>query len=369
MKENNILVINPGSTTTKIAVYKNQEELFQKKIDHAQDSEFQKKYKGPHNIFDQFEDRSQKIEEVLEANGINHLDAVVGRGGMLPSVKKSGTYSVNSKMLEDLETRALANHASNLGIPLAKKLAEAFNIPDKAFTVDPVTTDEILDKYKYTGIKEIKRYAGWHCLNQKAVSRRYAESINKNYEDLNLIVAHLGGGSSFGAHKKGRTVNVINALSGEGTPTPERSGSIPAQSLTELCFSGKYTKEEILHFIAGGGGLASLLGTKDVYGLRQQYEKGTLLQESLDILDFIITGFSQNVLSMKPCLELKENEKVDQIIITGGLAHWPLVTDKIKKETSLITQGVTVYPGEFELEALRDGTLRIINGEEKAKEY
>lgn len=358
-----ILVINPGSTTTKIAVYEDQQEVFQHKIDHAQDSDFQEKFKGPHNIFNQFEHRAKNIEEILKKNNINQLDAIVGRGGMVPPVT-SGTYEINDKMLNDLQNNPQANHASNLGAPLAKKVAQAFNISQKAFIVDPVTTDEILSKHKITGIPDIKRYAGWHALNQKAVSREYATSINKKYEDLNLIVAHLGGGASFGAHKHGKTVNVLNALSGEGPFTPERSGAIPAQSLIELCFSEKYTKEQLLHFIAGGGGLSALLKTKDVFGLRQNYE--SLPQETIDVIDEMITGFSRSICSLIPDLE---GEKIDQILITGGLAQWPLITDKIKKDVSHLNIGVTVIPGEKELEALRDGTLRVLNGQEQAKEY
>lgn len=358
-----ILVINPGSTTTKLAVYQDQQEIFQYKVDHAQDQDFQQKFKGPHNIFNQFEHRANNIIEILKQNKIEQLDAVVGRGGMMPPIT-SGTYQINDKMLDDLKNHSQANHASNLGAPLAKKIAQDFNIPDKAFIVDPVTTDEILPKHKITGISEVKRYAAWHALNQKAVSREYAKSINKKYEDLNLIVAHLGGGASFGAHKHGKAVNVLNALSGEGAFTPERSGAIPAQNIIELCFSNKYTKEELIYLIAGGGGLASLLNTKDVFGLRQNYD--SLSKEQLNTLDEMITGFSRSICSLIPDLE---GEKIDQILITGGLAHWPLITDKIKKDLSHLDIGVTVIPGEFELEALRDGTLRVLNGQETAKEY
>jgi len=358
-----ILVINPGSTTTKLAVYEDQQEIFQYKVDHAQDQEFQQKFKGPHNIFNQFEHRAKNIEEILKQNNINQLDAVVGRGGMMPPIT-SGTYQINDKMLDDLKNHSQANHASNLGAPLAKKIAQDFNISDKAFIVDPVTTDEILPKHKITGILEVRRYAAWHALNQKAVSREFAKSINKKYEDLNLIVAHLGGGASFGAHKHGLTVNVLNALSGEGAFTPERSGAIPAQNIIELCFSKKYTKEQMIYLIAGGGGLASLLNTKDVFGLRQNYD--SLSQNQIDTLDEMITGFSRSICSLIPDLE---GEKIDQILITGGLAQWPLITDKIKKDLSHLNIGITVIPGEFELEALRDGTLRVLNGKEIAKEY
>ena len=358
-----ILVINPGSTTTKLAFYEDQNLVFEHKIDHAQDQEFQQKFSKPGNIFNQFEHRAKDIEKVLKDNQITQLDGVVGRGGMLPSIP-SGTYAINDKMLDDLKNRPLANHASNLGAPLAKAVATAFGVGENAFIVDPVTTDEIEDKHKITGIPEIKRYAGWHALNQKAVARRYAESIGKKYEELNLIVAHMGGGASFGAHKKGRTVNVVNALSGEGPITPERCGFIPAQGLVELCFSGKYTQEEIMHKILGGGGLFALLGTKDLKDLEIKYP--TLDKAQKDVVDEMLAGFSRYICSVIPDFE---GEQIDQIIITGGVSRWPLVPESIKRDLAALNIGITVYPGEFELEALRDGAIRVISGTEKSKEY
>jgi butyrate kinase len=267
-------------------------------------------------------------------------------------------------MIDDLYHHPVANHASNLGAPLALKVAKKFKIIDKAFIVDPVTTDEIEAKHKITGIPGIIRYAGWHALNQKAVSREYAISINKKYEDLNLIVAHLGGGASFGAHKKGKAINVLNALSGEGPFTPERSGAIPAQGLIELCFSGKCTKEEALHLIAGGGGLYAHLGTKDLIELENKYP--TLDQKQKDVVDEMIAGISRSICSLIPDFE---GEKVDQILITGGIARSNLVIDKVKQDLVATNIGISVYPGEQELEALRDGVIRVLTGEEKAKEY
>jgi butyrate kinase len=357
------LIINPGSTTTKLAVFEDKNLIFEDKIDQAKDAEFQQKFSRPGNVLDQFEDRSKAIEKILKEKNIIHLDGVVGRGGMLPSVP-SGTYTINDKMIDDLKNRPLANHASNLGAPIAQKIAKDFNIPNKAFIVDPVTTDEIEPKKKITGIAEIKRYAGWHALNQKAVSREYATSIGKKYEDLNLIVAHFGGGSSFGAHKHGKTINVINAIPGEGPFTPERSGYLPSQQLVELCFSGKLTQEEILHKILGGGGLFSLLNTKSVYDLRENYDH--LDKFTKNVVDEMITGFARYICHLIPDFE---GEIIDQIIITGGIAHWPLISDRIKRDLGQVNIGITTIPGEKELEALRDGALRILNKEEKAKIY
>lgn len=358
-----ILVINPGSTSTKIAVFEDTETIFESKIDHTKDKEFQEKFSKPGNVFNQFDYRFKCISEALKENGITNLDAIVSRGGMLPPVT-SGTYTINAKMIDDLKNRPQANHASNIGAPIALKLAEKFNITDKAFIVDPVTTDEIELKHKVTGIPEIKRYAGWHALNQKAVSRKYAESIGKKYEDLNLIVAHLGGGFSFGAHKKGRTINVTNALAGEGPMSPERAGQIPAQGLIELCFSGKYTKEEVMNKILGGGGIFAHLGTKDTMELEKKY--ATMNDQDKDVVDEMIAGVSRSICALIPDFE---GEDIDQIILTGGVAYWKLLTDKVKQDVFATKIGVSVYPGEKELEALRDAGIRVLTHEENPKEY
>ena len=357
-----ILVINPGSTSTKIAVFEDKEIIFELKLDHTKDKEFQENFSKPGNVMDQYDYRFRCVAEALKENDITQLDAIVGRGGMLPPVT-SGTYLINEKMIDDLQNRPQANHASNLGAPIAFELAKKFNIT-QSFIVDPVTTDEIELKHKVTGIPGIQRYAGWHALNQKAVSRKYAESIGKKYEDLNLIVAHLGGGFSFGAHKKGITINVTNALAGEGPMSPERSGQVPAQGLIDLCFSGKYTKEEVMNKVLGGGGLFAHLGTKDVQELEKKYD--TLNKQDKDVVDEMIAGVSRSICSMIPDFE---GEEIDQIILTGGVAYWKLLTDKIKQDVFATKIGVTVYPGEKELEALRDAAIRILTQEENAKEY
>lgn len=358
-----ILVINPGSTTTKIAIFENQNLIFEQKIDHAKDKDFQKKFSRPGNVLDQFKHRLKDIESVLKKNKINQLDAIVGRGGMLPPIP-SGTYQINDKMIDDLKNRPMANHASNLGAPLAKQIAKNYKIENKAFIVDPVTTDEIDSKYKLTGIPEIKRYAGWHALNQKAVCREYAQSIGKNYEDLNLIVAHLGGGASFGSHKKGQTINVTNALSGEGPLTPERSGAIPAQDLIKLCFSKKYSQEELLHKVLGGGGIFAHLKTKDLKQLEIDYPN--LYKDKKDVVDAMLSGFSKHICS---AISDFEGEPIDQILITGGVARWPLVIETIKRDCKNLNIGISIFPGEFELEALRDGAIRVLNNQEQVKNY
>lgn len=344
-----ILTINPGSTTTKIALFEDKETLFEHKFDHNLDNKTS------------LEDRLSLIFQFLEEKNITSLDAVIGRGGMLPPIS-SGTYEINQKMLDDLINRPQAQHASNLGAPLAKSIADKFQV--KSYIANPVTTDEIDPKHKITGFKEIKRYAAWHCLNQKAVAHEYAQNIGKNYQDLNLLIAHLGGGSSFAAHKKGKAVNVLNALSGEGPFTPERSGAIPAQSLIDLCFSGQFSKEDLHQKVAGSGGLASLLDTKDVFSLRQNYDN--LDQNTKDILDEMTYSISRAISSLIPDFD---GEKIDQILITGGIAQWPLITDKIKLLLENLNIGITLYPGEKELESLRDCVLRVLNEQECAKIY
>lgn len=345
----NILCLNPGSTTTKIALFNDSNKVFEHKFDHNID------HKTAIN------DRLELIFNFLKEKNIDKLDAVIGRGGMLPPIT-SGTYEVSQKMLDDLINRPQAQHASNLGAPLAKSLADQFKV--KAYIADPVTTDEIISQHKLTGFKEIKRYAAWHCLNQKAVAHEYAQSIGKKYEDLNLIVAHIGGGSSFGAHKKGLTVNVINALSGEGPFTPERSGAIPAQNLIDLCFSGQFTPEELHRKVAGNGGLASLLDTKDVFALRQNYDN--LPDSTKEVLDEMIYGISRAICSIIPDFD---GEPIDQILITGGLAQWPLITDKIKDLTKHLNIGITLYPGEKEMESLASAVYRALTNIEKVKIY
>lgn len=358
-----ILVINPGSTSTKLALFSNETELWQTKLDHAADNEFQKKFAAENDIFSQFSYRLDLILGLLKEKKVTRLDAVVGRGGMMPPVT-SGTYLVTAKMIDDLKNHPLAQHASNLGAPLAAKIARHYRLSGHAFIVDPVTTDEMAEKHKITGVPGIKRYAAWHALNQKAVGRQYAADHHQDYQKLNLIIAHLGGGFSFGAHRQGRAINVYNALSGEGPFTPERAGALPAQNLIEMCFAGQQTKEELLRLVAGGGGLFALLGTKDLKKIEDDFPQMSPSQK--DIVDEMIAGISRSICSLIPDFE---GEKIDQIILTGGAVRWPVLVEKIKQDLFALNIGLSLYPGEKELEALRDGALRILRQTEKAKKY
>lgn len=252
-----LLIINPGSTSTKIGVYENESPVFVETIRHA--TEEIEKF---NSVVDQFEFRKDTILKVLKEKNfdIKDLNVVVGRGGLLKPIE-GGTYIVNERMLEDLRAEIRGQHASNLGALIANEIAKDLNIP--AYIVDPIVVDELDDVARISGIPEIERTSIFHALNQKAVAKRYAKEHGKKYEEVNVIVAHLGGGVSVGAHRKGRIVDVNNALDGEGPFSPERSGGVPVGDLVKLCYSGKYTYEEMKKKITGKGGFVAYLGTNN----------------------------------------------------------------------------------------------------------
>lgn len=351
-----LLIINPGSTSTKIAVYEDENPLLIETIRHS--TEEINKYPS---IFSQLDFRKDIIIEVLENKGImiSDLDAIVGRGGLLKPMV-SGTYSVNEVMLEDLKIGYQGQHASNLGGLLAKEISGSYNLP--SFIVDPVVVDELDEVARISGMPEINRMSIFHALNQKAVAKRYAREMGKPYEELNLIVAHLGGGVSVGAHQKGRIIDVNNALDGDGPFSPERAGSLPTGDLVKLCFSGKYTKEEILKKLCGKGGFVAYLGTNDAREVEEAAKKG---EEKASL---IFEAFCYQVgKSIGECSSVLKGN-VDAIILTGGIAYGKTVTDKISERTAWIAP-IVVYPGEDEMLALAQGGLRVLKGEEEAKEY
>ena len=351
-----LLIINPGSTSTKIAVYQDETPILIETLRHS--SEEINSYPS---IYSQLGFRKDIITRVLEEKGIalGEIDAIVGRGGLLKPMV-SGTYRVNEAMLEDLKIGYSGQHASNLGGLLAKELAAVNNVP--AFIVDPVVVDELQDIARLSGMPEIKRVSIFHALNQKAVAKRYAKEVGKAYEDLNIIVAHLGGGVSVGAHCKGRVVEVNNALDGEGPFSPERAGSLPTGALVKLCFSGEYTKEQILKKLCGQGGFVAYLGTNDVREVERAANEGN--EEAKLIFDAFCYQVAK---SIGECAAVLSGQ-VDTIILTGGIAYGKTITDKISESTSWIAP-ITIYPGEDEMLALAQGGLRVLNGEEEAKEY
>jgi butyrate kinase len=357
MENNRILVINPGSTSTKIAVYQNYTALFLKTIRHP--IEELNKFK---RIGDQFEFRRKIVIDELNGADID-LDSVtivIGRGGLLKPIE-SGVYEVNDIMIKDLMEGYLGEHASNLGGLIAHDIARKLTNA-KAYIADPVVVDELEDVARIAGHPKFKRYSIFHALNQKAVAKSYAHSHDKNYEELNLIVAHLGGGISVGAHSKGKVIDVNNAYDGEGPFSPERSGTVPAGQLAKLCFDGEYSLDEIRKMIVGEGGLVSYFGTNDAYKIELKAKAGD--KEAKLIQDAMSYQVGKAIGEMAAVLK----GNVDAIILTGGIANNSHVTNYVKSMIRFIAP-VIVYPGEDEMKALAQNALKIIKGEVKCKEY
>jgi butyrate kinase len=351
-----ILAINPGSTSTKIAIYDNEKEVFETTLRHS--NEEIDKYE---KITDQYDFRKEVILKALGENDINltKLSAVVGRGGLLKPIK-GGTYSVNELMIQDLIAAQMGEHASNLGGMIANEIASQLNIP--AFIVDPVVVDELEAVARISGMPEIERKSIFHALNQKAVARRFANESNKAYEELNLIVAHLGGGISVGAHEKGRVIDVNNALDGEGPFSPERTGGLPVGDLAKLCFSGKYTHADIKKMIKGKGGLVAYLDTNDGRDVVKMIENGD--ENAKLVFEAMAYQVAKEIGSCAAVLK----GKVDAIILTGGLAYGEMLTNWIKARVEFISE-VIIYPGEDEMSALAQGGLRVLRNEEAPQKY
>lgn len=351
-----LLIINPGSTSTKIAVYDDENMVFEETVRHSTGEIclFEK-------IYDQYEFRKNIIVKALEKNniGIKSIDGVVGRGGLLKPIE-GGIYKVNEKMLEDLKVGCNGEHASNLGGILAYEIAK--EIDKDSFVVDPVVVDEMEDIARVSGLKGIERKSILHALNQKAVARRYAFEIKRDYNDLNLIVAHLGGGVSVGAHKKGKIIDVNNALDGDGPFSPERSGTLPIGEMVKLCFSGEYTLDEIKKMLKGEGGLVSYLNTNDAREVSKRIKDGDKYAE------LIYKAMSYQVAKEIGALSAVLNGEVDVIILTGGIAYDKEFVSWIQGRISFIGD-VVVYPGEDELKALAESGLRVLRGEEQSKLY
>lgn len=351
-----LLIINPGSTSTKIAIFDNEKPVMETTLRHT-DQEL-----APYNsVADQFEFRKNVILDTLNKNDINitKLSGVVGRGGLLKPME-GGTYKVNDTMLNDLKLAAMGQHASNLGAIIANEIAAQLNIP--AFIVDPVVVDEMDEIARISGMPELERISIFHALNQKAVARRAAKDLGKAYDAVNLIVAHLGGGISVGAHRNGRIVDVNNALDGEGPFSPERTGTLPVSGLIKLCYSGKYTIDELKKKIVGKGGLVAYLGTNDGREVEAMIKNGN--KEAELVYKAMAYQVAKEIGSCAAVLE----GKVDAIIMTGGLAYDKALVGWIKERVEFISE-VKVYPGEDEMIALAEGGLRVLRGEEKAKEY
>ncbi|GAB4153106.1 MAG: butyrate kinase [Planctomycetota bacterium] len=354
-----IIAINPGSTSTKFAAYKMRTELFCTTIKHS--NEELAKYP---RIIDQYKFRADLIAEGIERAKISDdsIAAVVGRGGLLYPLKEGGTYEVNDEMVEDLRNAVQGEHASNLGALIAREIAAKAGCP--AYIVDPVIVDEKMDVTRLSGFPGIPRKSIFHALNQRAVAKRFASSVGKEYPELNLIVAHLGGGISVGAHRKGRVVDVNNALDGDGPFSPERSGTVPAGDLVRLCFSGDFTKEEVLKMIKGNGGVVGYLGTNDMMAVEHRYLEGE--EFPVLVMDSMAYQVASQICSL---FAAYEGEHVDAVLLTGGLARCKPLVDKITWYLGSIRTEIQVYPGEDEMGALRDGAMFVLLGKEPVKTY
>jgi butyrate kinase len=352
-----IIAINPGSTSTKIAVYKNKECIFEENIKHSAEE------LAPYEkITDQFEFRKKAILQRLNGTKVDRtkVRVIMGRGGLVRPIE-SGVYRINDKMKYDLVHSPVGEHASNLGGFIEEDLSKDF--PNaQAYICDPVVTDEFDEIARVAGHPEFTRRSVFHALNQKATARRHATAVGKRYEELNLIVVHLGGGISIGAHRNGRVVDVNHAIGGEGPFSPERAGSVPVIDAVRLAYSGKYTEKEFTKMLIGQGGLCAHLGTNNAYEVEQRVKKGdtqaTLIYEAMAFQVSKFIGTMAVVLK----------GKVDGILITGGIAYDKWFVGKLREYADWIGP-FFIYPGENEMEALAMNAWRVIHGEVEAKEY
>lgn len=352
-----ILAINPGSTSTKIAVYDGRKQAFLKSIKHDQE-----KLRSFEHTADQFTFRKEMIvNEVRDAGfDLSQFNIIVGRGGLLKPIP-GGVYEVNEAMIWELN-HPVSEHESNLGGLIAHEIAKEIGPGVKAIIVDPICVDELEDIARISGMPEIPRKSIFHALNQRAVARTFARETGRKYEDLDLIVVHMGGGVTVGSHHHGVIVDVNNGLNGEGAMTPERTGSLPVGQLTELCYSGKYTRAEMMKKIKGQGGFSGYLGTNDV----QEIECRIKDHDEYALLIFRAMAYQVAKEIGAASTVLKGN--VDAILLTGGVAHSnrmvELITERIKH-----LGPVRVYPGEGEMEALALNAYLVLTGELKVKQY
>ena len=353
-----ILAINPGSTSTKIAVFDHDKEVFNVTLRHSVEE------LAPFSsIIEQYEFRREIIiNSLTERNiSIKDLDAVVGRGGLLKPIP-SGVYRVNERMLDDLRKGIIGEHASNLGGILANEIALATGKNIGAFIVDPVVVDELNELARFSGHPQLPRISIFHALNQKAVARRYARENGLNYDNINLIVVHLGGGITVGAHEKGRVTDVNNGLDGEGPFSPERAGTLPVAALAKLCYSGKYQFHEVRKMITGKGGIVAYLGTNNANDVEKRVNNGD--DAATKVYEAMAYQISKEIGAYAVVLK----GKIDAIILTGGLAYSDLIVKWIKERVEFLAP-VSVYPGEDEMWALAENVLFALKGELPIKEY
>jgi butyrate kinase len=351
-----ILSINPGSTSTKFAVYEDETLISLHTIRHSVSD-----LRSFETLFDQYEFRKNLMLKKLKNDGIDlsDLSAVVGRGGLVRPLE-SGVYEVNDKLISDLKSSHRAEHASNLGGILAREIADT--IPGcKAFIADPVVVDELQDVARISGLPEIPRISMFHALNHKAIARKYAAANGTTYEKLKLVVAHLGGGISVAAHLYGKVIDTNQGLDGYGPFSPERAGTLDAGQLVNLCFDGKYTQDDIRKLLVGNGGLMAHLGVNEELIAEKIAENGD--NKARLILEAMAYNVAKEIGAMLVVLK----GEADAVILTGGIAHSQFIVEYIKKMITPLAK-VAVYPGEDEMEALAMSGLRVLKGE-KSKEY
>lgn len=352
-----ILIINPGSTSTKIGIYKTGETLISESIHHSADELMYFK-----TIWEQYDFRKNTILKFLNGKDmdLSNIDAIACRGGNIRPVP-GGIYRICEYMIKDMQSGLYGRHPTNVGCLVGYDLGSEFNIP--VFTVDPPMTDEMCDEARLTGVPEIRRISSFHALNQKATARKVAsEKMGSNYNKVNMIVAHLGGGISVGAHRKGKVIDVNNALDGAGPFSPERAGTLPAGDLVTLCFSKKYSENEIRKMLTGGGGLVAYLGTTSGQDITQRIGAGD--DEAKAIFDAMAYQIAKEIGACAAVLE----GKVDAIAFTGGLSFSDYLIDKLRKKISFIAP-IYILPGENEMDALAEGVMRYFNGEESLSNY
>ncbi|GAA4851734.1 butyrate kinase [Algivirga pacifica] len=349
------LVINPGSTSTKVAVFENDQELFGQNISHPTEE-----LAKLSTIDQQYQFRKDAILHILkeQQQDLQKLDLIMSRGGLLKPLS-SGVYQVNTQMIDDLKNSP-RQHASNLAAMIALDIAEELGI--NAYIADPVVVDELQPLARYSGNPLFPRRSIFHALNQKAISRQYANDIERHYEDLNLIVVHMGGGISVGAHEKGQVVDVNQALDGEGPFSPERSGTLPVGDVIRTAFSGKYSEQEMLQMVVGKGGMVAYLGTNDAYQVELNAQAGDA--KAMEFYEAMAYQVAKEIGSMSTVLK----GKVDAILLTGGLAKSRMLTKLIEERVAFLSE-VKCYPGEDEMKALAFNGMLLSQGELEIKKY
>ncbi|MGD0227383.1 MAG: butyrate kinase [Terriglobia bacterium] len=355
--EYRILAINPGSTSTKFGVFAGSRAVLVRSLRHSEGE--MAPFRG-RPVLDQAEFRHEAVERELIGAGedTSGFHAVAGRGGLLGPVG-SGTYRVNQTMLDHLREARRGEHASNLGAFLAKAVAARAGVG--AFIVDPVSVEEWPERARLSGLASIERQCFSHALNTKAVAKRYAREVGRSYQQLRLIVAHLGSGISVSAHEGGRMVDVADAVS-EGPFSAERAGKLPTIELVHLCFSGRHTHQQMEGLLRSGSGFFSYLGTKDLTEVEQRIDSGDA--RAALVFDAMAYQIAKEIGAMATVLL----GRVDALLITGGMAYSARLVGAIQAAVGWIAP-VAVYPGEDELQALAEGVLRVLCGEELAREY